>query len=114
LALQESNVHYFTSGDPILDNDTVLVFRRYYREKYATEPLESAYVGYDAIRMILKCRSKAGRDFLMDPDMRSYRGIFSEYKFERPVESECYENKRIVVWSFENIIPERVVEKEED
>ena len=108
--LQQCNAWFFNSGAvPSISNST-LEFRQTFRDKYATEPLESAYIGFDASSLLLKGRQQHGKDFLKMKSSNSYNGFFSEYQFESNGENACFENKHISVWNFQNIIPEKLKE----
>ena len=110
MLLQQCNAWFFNSGAvPPLSNIT-LEFRQTFRNKYATEPLESAYIGFDATNFLLNGRKQHGKDFLKIKSSNSYNGFFSDYHFESADEDGCLENKHISVWNFQNIIPEKLKE----
>lgn len=105
--LQLCDVYLFNSGSIPVDNVAATAFRKQFRERHATEPGESAYIGYDAADLVLEGRKKQGADFFRKT-LPSYDGLFTTYKFKRGEKDSALENQHITVWNFKELSPERV------
>ena len=93
--LELCNVHVFNSGFIDYSNDNVFVFRKFFREKYYSEPTESAYIGYDAMLVAGKSLLKSGWKSFTE---ETISGIYSNYSFEKIITGNAYENSNIHVF----------------
>lgn len=105
--LQQCDVYVFNSGNIPVENETATIFRKQFRERHATEPGESAYIGYDAADMVLEGRKKQGSDFFQKGSP-TYEGLFTTYKFKRETKESVLENQQISIWNFKELSPVRV------
>lgn len=105
--LQQCDVYVFNSGNIPVENETAAVFRKQFRDRHATEPGESAYIGFDAATMVLEGRKKQGADFFRKGSP-TYEGLFTTYKFKRETKESVLENQQISIWNFKDLSPVRV------
>lgn len=95
--LEVCNVHLFSSGMIDYTNETVTSFRKYFREKYYTEPSDISYQGYDAFSIVDALLNLSGAELLPD-ESHTIKGIYSDYQFMRSDSKTCYENRIIHVF----------------
>lgn len=108
--LQHCNVYFFNAGSIEPNEPSASRFRKNFREAYASEPGEAAFISYDATRMAVGEFRKSGNDGFIKSGEKTYKGIFTDYKLERSVEGDCLENQHIIIWSFKDRIPVKVTE----
>jgi murein DD-endopeptidase MepM/ murein hydrolase activator NlpD len=106
--LEKCNTFVFNSGMVNYDSKEVLDFRQTFRDKYATEPAEPAFIAFDAATAILNGRKKFGKDFITEKDYEQIQGLFTDYHFVSNAQSGSAENSGITVWTFSGLVPVRV------
>lgn len=106
--MQDCNVHYFNSGSIESRPAKAAEFRKSFRDEYNSEPGESAYIGYDAAKLLLENFKKSGDNLFIKELPTLYEGIYSDYKFKRAGKDEHSENQHINIWSFKELIPEQI------
>ena len=95
--IERCNVYLFNSGFINYNAESVSEFRKYFRDKYYTEPSEFAYYGYDAMLVAGKSFLKNGFKLIDEKDF-IIRGIYSDYDFFKESEKAAYENEIIHVF----------------
>lgn len=96
--LELCNVHIFNSGFIDYSDENVFLFRKYFREKYYTEPTESAYLGYDAMLVAGKSLLKDTIKSITEEKNSEIKGIYSNYSFEKINSGSAHENGNIHVF----------------
>ncbi len=95
--LEICNVHLFSSGMIDYSTEAVTTFRKYFREKYNTEPSDISFQGYDAYTIMDSFLNENGSGFFPD-DNQKVKGIYSDYHFLRSDSKSCFENRIIHVF----------------
>ncbi len=90
--LDKCNAIIFSSGFIDYKSTEVENFRKYFREKYNSEPTEASFQGVDAMKYIAKNFLKFGKKFITNSKSIYVDGLFSEYDMEEN------ENKTIHVF----------------
>ncbi len=96
--LELCNVHVFNSGFIDNSDENVYMFRKYFREKYYSEPTESAYLGYDAMLVTKMSLSKGGWKSITEDKHADITGLYSNYSFEKIISGNAFENSNIHVF----------------
>ncbi len=96
--IEDCNVFVFNSGFIDFKNNEVFKFRKFFREKYYSEPSESAYQGYDALWVAGKLFLKYGNKIAIDENQKVIEGIYSLYSFDRISGGTGFENRNIHVF----------------
>ncbi len=78
-ALENLHTHLFTASVLDYEDGATILFRKFFRNEYLTEPSESAYQGYDAMMLIGK--SKPG-DMPGQEKIQDHNGLYSLYRFK--------------------------------
>lgn len=94
--IENCNVFLFSSGFIDFSSGTVAKFRKNFRDKYNTEPLETAYQGYDALLVASKILQSGKNSPVIEKD-QSIKGIFSDYTFTKHTDGAS-ENENIHVF----------------
>jgi hypothetical protein len=79
------------------EDTSTLLFRKFFRAEYMTEPSEAALQGYDALMLIIKILASPGKDKAQVAD---YTGLFSTYHFKTV--NGMNENQYIRMIRYEN------------
>ena len=96
--IEDCNVFVFNSGFIDFKKNEVFKFRKYFREKYYSEPSESAYQGYDALWVAGKLFLKYGKKISIDETQKAIEGIYSCYFFDNIGSGLGFENRNIHVF----------------
>jgi ABC-type branched-subunit amino acid transport system substrate-binding protein/LysM repeat protein len=96
--IELNNVHVFNSGFIDLNNNEVYRFRKYFRDKYYSEPTDYAYQGYDAFVIFSKFISTDSTKMNDGEKPFQVKGIYSVYSFERDSVGSAMENSKIHVF----------------
>ena len=96
--IERCNVFLFSSGFIEYNTESVLRFRKYFRDKYVLEPSETCYQGYDAFLVAGKLFLMNGKKMLNDDKPEIIKGLFSEYSFIKTRNENVYENQNIHVF----------------
>lgn len=96
--VENCNVYLFSSGFIEFNTESVLSFRKYFREKYNIEPSDVSYQGYDAFLVAGKSFLLNGKKIFNEEKSCTIKGIFSEYTFVRSQNKFVYENQNIHVF----------------
>lgn len=106
--MQACDVYYFNAGSTDMRPDLAVEFRQSFRDEYNTEPGESAYIGYDAAKLMMESRKRAGADVFRKDVPPLHEGLYSDYRFKRVEKEGSCENQHITVWGFQEVIPKQV------
>ncbi len=95
--LEQTNVILFNSGQSNFNPIEVIAIRKYFREKFGSEPRETALQGYDAAQVLIKCILENGKSVFINtiPDVK---GLFTNYHFTESNDGASLENKEIHVF----------------
>ena len=95
--LEQTNVMLFNSGRINFKPIEVIAIRKYFRDKFGSEPRESALQGYDAAQILVKCILENGKAVFKTtiPDVK---GLFTSYHFIESNDGASLENKEIHVF----------------
>ncbi|MCC7232297.1 MAG: LysM peptidoglycan-binding domain-containing protein [Bacteroidia bacterium] len=105
--MEFSHCYLFSSGYINKDDLHVNSFRRFFRDRYNTEPGESAYQGYDAMNFL----GGKFRNYIpgsKDNSSVIYKGLYSDYHFVKTTQGECLENDFIYLIRFSDFLPQLV------
>jgi hypothetical protein len=102
------NTYLFSAGNINSNSTDVIEFRKKFRDHYHTEPMESAFVGYDALNCGIAIHHAESRKRAMSKDKTIYKGLFNSYRFQSPPSGLCKENQLIHFYRFEKNLPENI------
>ncbi|HNQ61147.1 MAG TPA: LysM peptidoglycan-binding domain-containing protein [Bacteroidia bacterium] len=102
------NAWLFSAGFIDYDNSEVTDFRIKFRDHYHTEPSESAYLGYDALKISFEKYSNNSGRRSKEKRKNSYKGIYSTYKFVETDAFQSKENHVIHIYNFFDAVPVHV------
>lgn len=95
--METANVYLFTSAQVNYLSAEVAAFRKYFREKFNTEPGESGMQGHDAAMIVMHAVNENGKD-LSGKDLTPYKGLYTDYNFSSAEDGPALENKVIHVF----------------
>ncbi len=99
------NTILFSASHINFASPEVLEFRKKFRDHYHTEPLDAAYLGYDALHIAIEKYSHQNRKKPKDKKKNLFKGIYSSYLFDQSPNGLCFENNIIQLYKFENAVP---------
>jgi hypothetical protein len=99
------DTHLFSAGYIDFENRDVVEFRKKFRDHYHSEPIESAYLGHDALQIGLEKYLPDNRKKPKDKWKTTYDGIYSTYQFMEVGDGLCKENNVIQLYRFEKAVP---------
>ena len=99
------NTYLFSAGYVDFAKPTVTEFRRKFRDHYHAEPSESAFLGYDAMQLVVEKYSIAERMKKKDKKRMTFEGLYSKYRFLVTDDGLCKENQVIQFYKFEDSVP---------
>jgi hypothetical protein len=106
--MQACDVYYFNAGSIDMRPDNAVEFRQSFRDEYNTEPGESAFIGYDAAKLVMESRKRSGADVFSKEVPAPYEGLYSDYRFKRVDKDGSCENQHITIWGFKEVTPQQV------
>lgn len=96
--MENCNVHLFNAGFIDYNSEIVNSFRRYFRDKFNTEPSDPAYLGYDALKVAGELFLLNGKSLVNENKTEAIKGIYSDYIFLREDSTQAFENRVIHVY----------------
>lgn len=99
------NTFLFSAGYIDFNNPEVTEFRKKFRDHYHTEPLEVAYLAYDAFQIAVDKHFEDVKRKGKEKKRTMIKGLYSGYHFIADEEGNCKENTVIRFYKFENAIP---------
>jgi len=98
---QRKNVHFLTPAFIDYSNENVRNFIAMYREKYATEPGEEAFKGYDQAKYFLQLLLNKGNGMMQTMTQQAYTGLSTSYRYVTTPSGMLF-NNYLNVLRFEN------------
>ncbi len=89
------NVYLFSSNFIDYNRDSVLTFRKYFRDKFSMEPSESSFQGFDAYVFSGKSFLMNGKKMFEENQSLTVNGLFTNYTFSHPEDGKIMENQSI-------------------
>ncbi len=99
------NTYLFSAGYVNYSENNVIEFRKAFRDHYHTEPMDAAYIGYDAVQIAYEKYFQVGKKKLKDPGKNAIKGIYSSYQFKESEAGNCRENQVIQLYQFKEAVP---------
>ncbi len=99
------DTYLFSAGYIDFAKPTVTEFRRKFRDHYHAEPSESAFLGYDAVQLVVEKYSLAERMKKKDKKRMTFEGLYSKYRFLIADDGLCKENQVIQFYKFKDSVP---------
>lgn len=99
------DTYLFSAGYIDFARPEVTEFRRKFRDHYHSEPTESAFLGYDALQLVVEKFSHSEKFRKRDKKRTTFEGLFSRYRFLVTDDGKCKENQVIQYYKFVESVP---------
>jgi LysM repeat protein len=100
--LHALKVHLFSDFSVAYEDSLVLKFRTAFRERYATEPQDPAFEGFDQAAFLVEAIVKYGKNFRAGLNALRHTGMHTEYNLDPAGAGGGLENKYVSILKYED------------
>ena len=90
------------------DDENVKRFIESYRTKFATEPTDAAFKGYDQMLLFGNSLANNGKSFITSMENKTYQSLATKYHFTRKNSEESFQNDYLNVIKLEDLKMKKV------